>query len=161
MKFPSGVRLRLGKLSTVGFTWLCALGVCLFFLIDLITPQTFCYSQMRVIPDEEFIQMGLGLNVLKMDYKGTQDSIENYHKNHPKCCRVWRNAERVRRDIFRDGMFTNRVVRVNVIFKLNKEYQRRWSSSLYKYYESQTGFSSCGQVLEQDGDNVTEAQYKK
>jgi hypothetical protein len=58
----------------------------------------FCVAQKRYLTDEEFIGIAIRNQVYadRLGIGASEESVSNFHMNHPKCCRVTASRQRHR-----------------------------------------------------------------
>lgn len=133
-------RLKNVRLQNVIFATLMLIGC--WFVIDYFgVPKSFCYAEMRVLSDGEFIQKAL--TIVKEDIKfEPNDSVKNYYHNHPDCCYVNKISE----DLIINSLSSNRVT-VMMKYEVKKP-----SSTRGKYFTGPFQFNSCGQLTFRTGE---------
>ena len=112
-----------------------SVAVCTWYLLD----SGFCFSQMRYLSDKELIVEAIRYNTDNMKIDGTDESIEEFLKQNPKCCNVDRHPDT--RSLL-DVCFGFNVSEV----LLNYE-QRKPHFPSEPFYENYFSVSACGTVL--------------
>lgn len=101
----------------------------------------FCFSQMRYLSDRELIVQAIHYNKSEMKIGETDESIDAFLKQNPKCCSVDRRpSSRTALDVCL-GFNVSEVL-------LNYE-KKNPHFSIEPFYESYFSVSSCGVVLKQ------------
>jgi hypothetical protein len=109
-----------------------------WYLLD----SGFCFSQMRYLSNKELIVEVIRYNADNMKIDGTDESIEAFLKQNPKCCYVDRHPSSRN---FLDVCFGFNVSGV----LLNYE-QRKPSFPSEPFYENYIAVSACGTALKRE-----------
>jgi hypothetical protein len=121
----------------------------------------FCFSEMRYIGEDEFIEQALlyrAASIKGLPTPVTLEDVRTYRRANPKCCRVEGPAFPLN-STFADRLFGTKTTWVRIVHQLTEEKAASYKGDTY--YEAYIALDRCGRPFRTSGQSLSETEAKQ